>query len=52
MQEHVKTLSECIVDLQGTRDKSQPNLNAINTLSEKIVAEERLTVINRVIRVL
>lgn len=47
LQERVKVLSECIVELQDTRDKHQPNLNAINALSDKIVAEDRLTPANR-----
>ncbi|XP_018007815.1 SAGA-associated factor 29 [Hyalella azteca] len=47
LQEHVKVLSKSIIELQATRDKNETTLNSINTLSDKIVAEEKITTNNR-----
>ena len=48
MQERVKVLSECIVELQATREKHQPTLNSVNNIAEKVVGDDRLTTSNRV----
>lgn len=41
-------LSDIVRELQKTRDDNLPHMNNINTLSDKIVNEEKLTSSNRV----
>lgn len=48
LQERVKVLSELVREIQKSRDENVPQLNAINSLSEKIISEEKLTFSNRV----
>ena len=44
----MKVLTDLVRELQRARDDNIPHMNTINSLSEKIVGEEKLTVANRV----
>ncbi|CAL4067057.1 unnamed protein product, partial [Meganyctiphanes norvegica] len=48
LQERVQVLSEIVRDLQKQRDENIPHINAINSFSDKIVDEGKLSVSNRV----
>ena len=44
----MKLLGEMIQEIQKTRDDHLPHLNTINALSDKVIAEEKMTPNNRV----
>ena len=45
----MKALTDIVQDIQKQREENLPTQNSINNLSDKIVAEDKLTPSNRVL---